>query len=282
MQDRNNMNTVLNLFIPQWQDSGSTKELYEGAHALKKYIEEKKLIFSEIPISLSPNIQIENNIIGYSTIKAQLYEIARILEKNRPGKIFSIGGGCGIEIPLVSYLSEKYNNLDVIWFDAHGDLNTPDSSPSKYFHGMPLRFLLDDIPNNEISESYKKISCDDVVLIGARELDPAESEFIINNKLKIVAVNNVELENNKIVRQCLNSKNDKVYLHIDLDVLDPKAYANVKCPTENGLTIEQLINIISIIKSEKTIIGISLLENTEKELDQISKIEELIEIGINL
>lgn len=276
------MNTVLNLFIPQWQDSGSTKELYEGAHALKKYIEEKKLVFSEIPISLSPNIQIENNIIGYSTIKAQLYEIARILEKNRPGKIFSIGGGCGIEIPLVSYLSEKYNNLDVIWFDAHGDLNTPDSSPSKYFHGMPLRFLLDDIPNNEISESYKKISCDDVVLIGARELDPAESEFINNNKLKIVAVNNVELENKKIVRQCLNSKNDKVYLHIDLDVLDPKAYANVKCPTENGLTIEQLINIISIIKSEKTIIGISLLENTEKELDQISKIEELIEIGINL
>ena len=77
--------------------------------------------------------------------------------KKKPDKILTVGGGCGIEIPIVSYFSEKYKNLDVLWFDAHGDLNTPESSPSKYFHGMPLRFLLEEIRNNDISSKFNKI-----------------------------------------------------------------------------------------------------------------------------
>ncbi|MFC1569359.1 arginase family protein [bacterium] len=272
----------LNLFIPQWQDSGLTQELYEGAYALRDYIESKNIIFSEIPISLSLDTTIENGIIGYNTIVKQLNMISKLLEETKPDQLFSIGGGCGIEIPLVSYLYKKYKGMDVIWFDAHGDLNTPDSSPSQYFHGMPLRFLLDNIPGNEISKKYNKINIDDVLLVGIRDLDDPEEEYIQINKIKMIKVNHSEIKNGLEIKKLLNKKNNNAYLHIDLDVLDPEIYKNVKCPTENGYTVEEIIKIINIIKSEKTIVGVSLLENIEKKDEEISKINELIDIGINL
>lgn len=270
----------MNLFIPQWQDSGTTRELYEGALALKKYIEAMGAKFDGPDISLSDDLEIENNISGYKSIIKQLDEISGLLHCSAPERVFTVGGGCGIEVPIVSYLAELYPDMDVIWFDAHGDLNTPLSSPSGYFHGMPLRFLLQDIPGNDISSKYKRIGCEEVVLIGARDLDPPEMDFIQENRIKTAGLNLAESP--EAVLEQLNDKNRSVYIHIDLDVLDPGIYRNVKCPVKDGFTVAAVTKIVEAVESVKTVVGLSILENTETNTGALSVIDTLIEIGLNI
>ena len=61
-----------------------------------------------------------------------------------PDKLFTLGGGCDADVPCLLYLNEEYRgDLTVIWFDAHGDLNTPEESATSLFYGMPLRSLMD-------------------------------------------------------------------------------------------------------------------------------------------
>jgi arginase len=144
------------LFAPQWQDSGTTNELYSGAVSLRDYLQSicnEAIDEIEIPEHQIPVIQ--NNILGYTIIEKQLSDIGTTLADRQSTKIIAIGGGCGIEVPIVSHLVQQYPDLQVIWFDAHGDLNSPESSPSKHFHGMPLRFIVER-QQGEIGSRNKK------------------------------------------------------------------------------------------------------------------------------
>lgn len=275
----------INLFAPQWQGSGKTKELFQGAQALKDYCISlnKTIQFINIPISEALDLKVENNIYGFTIIEDQLTNIKKILFKEHPDLIFSIGGGCGIEIPIVSYLTDIYHSMDIFWFDAHGDLNTPETSPSKFFHGMPLRFLLEEIPKNNISSIFNKISNRDITLIGSRDLDNAEVDYIQKEQIRIFNMeSSFEILKDHVSNYLEKSLNSHAYLHIDLDVLDPKYYRNVKCPTENGLSIETLLLIIKKIREKRKIAGLSILENTELDSAKITKIEQLVNFGIDL
>lgn len=272
------MKKKLNLFIPQWQGSGYTKELYYGAIALKNYIEKKNIFFTNINVSQLTKLKEKNNIIGYDVICEQLGLIRATLDEEKPDKIFTIGGGCGIEIPIISYLSEQINDLKIIWFDAHGDINSPENSKSKYFHGMPLRFLLEDIDRNIISEGAKRISKANLLLLGTRDLDKEEENYIQNNGINMISV--VEYRMND--KEIMNLTEEKIYLHIDLDVIDPGTYQNVKCPAKEGFKIEEIVEIVKMIKGKNELIGISILENTEKNNEEIEKLKEITEYGIEL
>lgn len=93
------MTTKLNLFVPQWQDSGSTNELYDGAYALKSYIEKKGVGLSEIKIPRASDLKITENILGYPTIVSQLDEIFELVLNRKPERIFSIGGAAEWKFP---------------------------------------------------------------------------------------------------------------------------------------------------------------------------------------
>lgn len=272
------MNNLI-LFAPQWQDSGKSNELYYGALALKEYFEfNYKIDFKNIIIEQNQkDDSIENNILSFHIIKEQLAAISEKCYKNNPERIITIGGGCGIELPIVSYLSSKYTQLNLFWFDAHGDLNSPESSPSKYFHGMPLRFITEK-QSNEIGEKYSIVSPKQVCLVGTRDLDPPEVEYIhLNNISVIKPSNNILKEINENIKDKKNS-----FIHIDLDVLDPAEYKNVKCPVNKGLKISELVSIMRIINDKTNIVGISLVENTEKDLHQINKLKDVIKIMVKL
>jgi arginase len=67
------------------------------------------------------------------------------LREDAPDKVFILGGGCDADVPVIVYLSEKYqSDLTIIWLDAHGDLNTPGESASSLFYGVPLRSIMDE------------------------------------------------------------------------------------------------------------------------------------------
>lgn len=209
-------------------------------------------------------------------------ELEKLLNQKKPKKIFTIGGGCDIEIPIVSYLNHNYENLKIFWFDAHGDLNSPQSSYSKLFHGMPLRFLTD--PRINLSDiEIHKIAVQNINLLGTRDLDPAEKQYIKENRIKTISIE--EMRNLDQFKTVIKMKKENVYIHIDLDVLDPQYYKNVKCPTDSGLSMDELLEAIKAIKAIKensAMVGFSIVENTETDPENIRKLNDLIEIGLTL
>src|SRR5690242_4989752 len=90
------------------------------------------------------------------------------LAADLPERPLVLGGDCCSHVGAVEGLAARQGRLSVVWLDAHGDLNTPATSPSGNTWGMPLRMILDS----------GAVAPDDVALVGARALDPPEEEFI--------------------------------------------------------------------------------------------------------
>jgi arginase len=131
------------IFInPQWQGSGTTDELKVGAETLKFYF--KDYTITEIPLS-TKELKTIDNIKSFEPILEQTIHFKQSVAESKPKKITTIGGDCAIEIIPISYLNKLYQgDICIVYIDAHADINTPESSPSKDFHGMPLRVLLGD------------------------------------------------------------------------------------------------------------------------------------------
>lgn len=270
----------LNLLFPQWQGSGRTKELYYGALSIKEaFCLDSN--FKEIEINDNDNIMVENDILGHKEIMEQLNDATQLVNTIAPSTIFTIGGGCDVEIAPVSYLNKKYDgNLSIIWFDAHGDLNTPTSSQSKKFHGMPLRTLLGEGNQNLIQQCFSKISASQLILIGVRDLDISEEVYINENKIVTLPVDCIE---ESTITELINrNKFDNVYIHIDLDVLEPKIFPSVMCPTPKGIDFDRLLNILDYINNNYNIVGLSLLEYSPIKGDNINKLKYIVDLGVNL
>src|SRR6476659_3005821 len=118
-------------------------------------------------------------VLGLSTIAPRFQNTIRDLRERNPCRILIVGGTCGAEVAPIGYLNEKYDgDLAVIWLDAHEDLNTPASSPSGHFHGMALRTLLGEGPDEYVSFLSRPLTPAQVFLAGSRDLDLPERVFI--------------------------------------------------------------------------------------------------------
>lgn len=266
----------LYLLFPQWQGSGKSKELYHGAKLLHNIL---KSDFSlvEIEVSLAENLSTQNNILGYDIIKKQLKSAIKTIKQNRPEKIFTIGGDCSIELAPISYLNKKLNgNIGVIWFDAHGDLNTPVSSLSKEFHGMPLRILLDNGDDTLREIIFSKLNPNQIFLAGVRDLDFPEEKYIQTNNISTYSIESL-FNDKKLLIDAVRAKGfEKIYIHVDLDVLDPYEFPNVKCPVAQGLSLECLIELICQIKNNFSIIGAAIVEFSPKEERSIEAVTTIV------
>ncbi len=103
-------------------------------------------------------------VVEEETLAMQTLAVASDL----PARPLVLGGCCCAHVGAVEGLHARHGRVAVLWLDAHGDLNTPETSPSGNEWGMPLRMLLD----------RGTLAAADVVLWGARNLDPPEEEFI--------------------------------------------------------------------------------------------------------
>ncbi|PSR16303.1 arginase [filamentous cyanobacterium CCP3] len=253
-------NRTLNLFFPQWQGSARL-ELYEGAKLLHKALQ-NKISFEQVPISLTYSLTTEKNIFGYSQILSQLLNACEVIQLHNPERVLTIGGDCGVEIAPISFLNNKYNqSLNILWLDAHSDLNTPSSSPSAHFHGMPLRVLLGEGDAEILKLAFSSLRPDQIFLIGAREFDLAEKSLIREKGLSIFPARDINLESFGDVFSALNdTDSNKIYIHLDLDVIDPEGFPHVACPTPGGIYVEKLKSFLNFLRKNFDVVGFSVLE----------------------
>jgi arginase len=133
-----------------------------------------------------------------------------------PARPIAVGGCCCTHVGATRGVARRVGRLAVIWIDAHGDLNTPETSPSGNLWGMPFRMLLD----------AGVVAPQDAALVGARSLDPPEIAFL--EELGI---------DDSIDRAIADA--DAVYVALDLDVLDP-GEVDVLVPEPDGLSADEL------------------------------------------
>jgi arginase len=254
---------------PQWQGSGFTNELRIGAETLKTYFKDFEI--TEVPLS-NKDLAVVDNIKCFNPILEQAIFFKKIISENQPKKISTIGGDCGIEIIPISYLNKiTEGNICIIWIDAHADLNTPESSPSKTFHGMPLRLLLGD-GNKQIKNLlFSTIAPEQICFVGLRDLDEPEREYISKNN--ITTISNCDFS--EIQPKIKNFTT--IYIHLDLDVLDKSAFEFTMFPTSKGFTIYDVAQLIKKLKVNYDVAGFCITESTAAKLEQLESIRSILD-----
>jgi Arginase family len=143
-----------------------------------------------------------------------------------------LGGCCCAHTGAIRGLSARVRRLGVVWLDAHGDLNTPETSPSGNAWGMPLRAAID----------AGDVEARDVALLGARDLDPPEAAFIREHGIGSSAADVLE-------------NADAVYVALDADVLD-EGVARCFMPVRGGLALADAERVVREVSGRRPVAGI--------------------------
>lgn len=157
-----------------------------------------------------------------------------------------LGGDHSIAIGTLAGLAEKYKNLGVIWYDAHADLNTSDTSPSGNIHGMPLAVSIG-LGHESLVNLYSegpKVNPKNVVIIGARSVDPGERALIKEQGIKVFSMHEIDRYGMTVVMEdalaYLQSREvDGIHLSLDLDGLDPLYTPGVGTPVPGGISYRE-------------------------------------------
>ncbi|MGF9966256.1 arginase [Bacillus rhizoplanae] len=155
-----------------------------------------------------------------------------------------LGGDHSIAIGTLAGVAKHYKNLGVIWYDAHGDLNTEETSPSGNIHGMSLAASLGHGHPSLVNlyGEYPKVKKENVVIIGARSLDDGEKELIQKEGIKVFTMHEIDRMGMTAVMEetiAYLSHTDGVHLSLDLDGLDPHDAPGVGTPVMGGLSYRE-------------------------------------------
>lgn len=181
-------------------------------------------------------------VIDVSTSLAnRVHEV--VTEKKIP---LVLGGDHSIAIGTLAGLGDHFKNLGVIWFDAHADLNTPDTTPSGNIHGMPLAVSIG-IGHERLVQIRKyapKIKPENVIIIGARSVDPGERELIRELGIKVYTMHEIDrlgmaLVMEEAISYLKGLAVDGLHLSLDLDGLDPLYTPGVGTPVPGGMTYRE-------------------------------------------
>ena len=166
-----------------------------------------------------------------------LEEQSLALAADLPERPVVLGGCCCAHVGAVEGLAARQGRISLIWFDSHGDLNTPETSPSGNQWGMPLRMILDS----------GAVDAEDTALVGARNLDPPEEEFI--------ATSGIHLEPEGIAKALDGAKS--AYVAFDADVVEPSELS-VFMPEPGGPSLAELERLLLEIRARTNVLGVGL------------------------
>ena len=177
-----------------------------------------------------------------------------------------LGGDHSIAIGTLAGVSRHYKNLGVIWYDAHGDLNTADTSPSGNIHGMPLAASIGigDDALTRIGGYTPKVKPENIVIIGARSLDEGEKELIKEKGIKVYTMHEIDrMGMTKVMEETilyLRDKTDGVHLSLDLDGLDPHDAPGVGTPVIGGISYRESHLAMEMLAESKLITSAEFVE----------------------
>jgi arginase len=170
-----------------------------------------------------------------------------------------LGGDHSVALGTLGGLARAKGPGGVLWLDAHGDLNRPDTSPSGNVHGMPLAAALGLGGPGFDSPSFRLPAVDPqrVALVGVRALDEAERELLTELNALVYTMSEVDrLGIEPVMREALErvSGGGFAHLSLDLDVLDPEVAPGVGTPVRGGLSYREAHLAMELV-AESGVVG---------------------------
>jgi arginase family enzyme len=166
-----------------------------------------------------------------------------------------LGGECTLVAGTVTGALGIEPELQLVYFDAHGDFNTVATTPSHFVGGMCLAHVCGKQVAPLLWPGVKKIAEDHTYLVGARSLDPGESGNLQRSKVHRVRFDRDELD----TRALLSALRRKpVWLHVDLDIIDPREMPAVSVPVEGGPPLAALAAILGSINQVADVRGVEI------------------------
>jgi len=180
---------------------------------------------ASLPLPYPETAVVEEDTLGDQTLA---------LAAELPERPLVLGGCCCTHVGAVEGLAARHDRLALLWVDAHGDLNTSESSPTGNLWGMPLRMILDS----------GAVAAEDALLVGARNLDPPEVEHIAEIGLR---TDPADLDD-------VLAGTDGVYVAFDADSLDPGEIRSFM-PEPDGLTLAEAESLLRRTASQAAVLG---------------------------
>jgi len=241
------------IVVPQWQGSPSARAmlLVDGAEAIAGELPRASCIRVDVPLEAGEALGTGvHRLSALARIQTQVTEALAPVDE----PFLVVGGDCSVAVPAIRHAAARHPALAVVWLDAHGDLNDPPSSPSGAYAGMALRAVIGD---GELALPHGTVPPERVVLAGARELDAAEAAYLRTSG--IVHLTAESLADPEALADAVAATGaDAVYVHVDLDVLDPAAITGVGTPVPFGVEVPQLVAALAELRRRTPLVGASL------------------------
>ncbi|OZS77338.1 arginase [Tetzosporium hominis] len=242
--------------------AGAIQRLEALGHEVK---DEGDISIDQTAAGQDTNTKLRNlpEVIETSTKLAD--KVSEVLSNKRFPLV--LGGDHSIAIGTLAGLAKNYENLGVIWYDAHADMNTEETSPSGNIHGMPLAVSMG-LGNDKLVNIHgyaPKVKPENIVIIGARSVDPGERDLIKEKGVKVFTMHEIDkLGMTEVMNQAMwylrDREVDGVHLSLDLDGLDPLYTPGVGTPVPGGISYRESHLAMEMLASSNLITSAEFVE----------------------
>jgi arginase len=157
-----------------------------------------------------------------------------------------VSGDCLVSVGVLAGTQRAGADPSVIWFDAHGDVHTLETSTSGYLGGLSLRLLLGAHADRIARLGLRPVAEDRVTLVGARDLDPAEVEYLATAAIQRRSVTDAVVPDGPVV------------LHIDLDVIDADDLPGLLFPVSDGPSASAVVDAVRRIVDTGQVVALDI------------------------
>lgn len=267
------------LVVPEWQGSVSSRAMShaDGAFAIHGDLPSSATVLVDVPVEAGDALG--TGVHRYSAVRRVRERTAEALRSAR-GTPIAVGGDCGIALaPVAAAAAAHPGEIAVLWLDAHPDLNTPDTSPSGAFNGMVLRAIAGEGADGLALEGDERVPASRIVLAGVRAIDDGEQAFIDAEGMTVLGVDEFA-DPGAAIRAIKATGATRVYVHVDLDVLDPSAIAGLSYPLPFGAEPDSLVALVREVVARFPLSGASIAgfapASPEAAIDDLPTILRLV------
>jgi arginase len=240
----------------------------------------------DVPVPTRETLRLEHGIDFLPTIVDVCRDVARrtaalVRERQIP---LVLGGdhsvAAGSVAGVATALAERGERLGLIWLDAHADLNTPGSTMSGNVHGMPVAHLLGhgDHAMASLATPSPAVRAENVVIVGARDLDPAERAHAREFGVKIFTMRDIDERGMRaVLAEAIERISDGTagfHVSLDLDFVDPREAPGVGTPVRGGATYREAHLAMETLWDTERVVSMDLVE-VNPVLDEVNHTAEL-------
>lgn len=214
-----------------------------------------------------PRAKNADRIAAFLPVEAEL--VARVGVRagrdlaNGASRLLVLGGDCTAHAGALAGLrrTNPAARIAIAWFDAHGDLNTPDTTPSGNVWGMPFAMLLGRGRADLVAAcDGPTVAMEDAALIGGQVLDEPESRWLAASPVAHFGAGMVATPAGLAALEAwagvMATRTDGVYVAVDMDCLDPSTGVAVQMPEPGGLALDTLLDVVGVLARTIGVVGV--------------------------